>query len=69
MGCPATAPILNDAHYLEIGLDGRLHIADKFSPRIVAMGPDTLEVADVLGKGALLGVLVDGRPGLRRQYV
>ena len=62
MGCPATAPILNDALDLEIGLDGRLHISDEFRHRSVAMGRDTLEVADVPDQGALLEVLGNGRP-------
>ncbi|MBV1903471.1 MAG: NHL repeat-containing protein [Marinosulfonomonas sp.] len=52
----ASAPVLNDPHDLEIGLDGRLYIADKFGARIVVMDPDTLEVVDVLGEGALPGV-------------
>ena len=52
----ASAPVLNDPHDLEIGLDGRLYIADKFGARIVIMDPDTLEVVEVLGEGALPGV-------------
>jgi len=56
-------------HDLEIGPEGRLHIARKFRHRSFAMRPDTFEVADELGQGALLGVLDDGRPEPRRQYV
>ncbi|MBV1867777.1 MAG: NHL repeat-containing protein [Marinosulfonomonas sp.] len=52
----ASDPVLNDPHDLEVGLDGRLYIADKFGARIVIMDPDTLEVVDILGEGALPGV-------------
>ena len=52
----ASAPVLNDPHDLEIGPDGRLYVADKFGARIVVMDPDTLEVIEVLGEGALPGV-------------
>lgn len=51
----ASEPVLNDPHDLTIGPDGRLYVADKFGDRIVVMDPDTLEIIDTFGDGALFG--------------
>lgn len=52
----ASEPVLNDPHDLEIGLDGRLYVADKFGDRLVVMDPDTLEIIEVIDDGRLPGI-------------
>ena len=52
----ASEAVLNDPHDLTIGPDGRLYVADKFSSSIVVLDPDTLEVVETFGEGALFGV-------------
>jgi DNA-binding beta-propeller fold protein YncE len=49
----ASEAVLNDAHDLAFGPDGRLYVADKLGARIVVFDPETLEVLEVLGEGAL----------------
>ncbi len=48
--------VLNDPHDLAFGPDGRLYVADKFGSRIAVLDPETLDIVDVVAKGALSGV-------------
>jgi DNA-binding beta-propeller fold protein YncE len=48
--------VLNDAHDLAFGPDGRLYVADKLGARIAVLDPDTLDLVDTIGEGALPGV-------------
>ncbi|MGG7567123.1 hypothetical protein ACQ5SO_13295 [Rhodovulum sp. DZ06] len=62
----ASEQVLADPHDLVIGPDGRLYVADKFAGRIAVFDPDTLELVDSIGGGALVavrdvGFMPDGR--------
>lgn len=52
----ASEAILSDPHDLTIGPDGRLYVADKLAGRVAILDPDTLELVDEFGGGALAGV-------------
>ena len=48
-----SAQILNDAHDLDIGPDGRLYVADKLNGRVAILDPDSLELVGAFGDGSL----------------
>lgn len=52
----ASKAVLNDPHDLAFGPDGLLYVADKFGNRLVVMDPETLEIIQSIGEGALPGV-------------
>lgn len=52
----ASEATLNDPHDLSFGPNGYLYVADKFGNRLVAMDPETLEIVEIIGEGALTGV-------------
>ena len=49
----AGPPVLNDPHDLTMGPDGRLYVADKYGSRIAVLDPETLEIVEIIGAGAL----------------
>lgn len=50
-GGPATAAVLNNPRYLEIGPDGRLYVADELNHRIRAIDLDSGIINTVVGTG------------------